>query len=186
MNPHRRKLLCRNADRRNSANYDSTIYNFGDVAFDDLSFLGCHFRRSGYLSLYVYLYIYIYMKSERGRWLPIKVIKGNSAIFVSAILCRWSLFRRYSFRRSFVSMISVSARVSAISVFGDLVFGDEAHNLSAAFFILPKSNDVFTKISFTENESFYSILFCLCIISLTLWLEKKMNILFHALSLYCK
>ena len=45
MNPHRRKLHCRNADRRNSVNYDATIYNFGDVAFDEVA-----------ISLHMYLY----------------------------------------------------------------------------------------------------------------------------------
>jgi hypothetical protein len=125
MNPHRRKLHWRNADRRNSANYDLTICNF-----DDLSFLGCHFRRSSYLSVYVFIYIY----SECGRWSPKMKIAdidyrtkfgdlyvdcvSFDDVHFGDLSFRWCSFRR-EFRWS---------PPSVISTFGDLVFGDEAHS----------------------------------------------------------
>jgi hypothetical protein len=125
MNPHRRKLHCRNADRRNSANYDLTICNF-----DDLSFLGCHFRRSSYLSVYVFIYIY----SECGRWSPKMKIAdidyrtkfgdlyvdcvSFDDVHFGDLSFRWCSFRR-EFRWSPPSVISFSAMRHTIEMINE-------------------------------------------------------------------
>jgi len=112
---------------------------FRPVAFTDIIEPDRHISRQYFRYIYGNIW-YIFKNETQGTIAESKIVRLNIADNYAAkkirrssfrrTSYRWSLFRSYSFRRSSFSIIFISAWVSAMSLFGDLFFGDEPYNLT--------------------------------------------------------